>query len=314
MAMPLLIVTFFIRARFYKSVAYRHALGDDLRKHGSSNHLCKKIINSLRVLTLMTLIFLVADPQMVDYASQVRVDGIDIVLVLDVSGSMQFQDYDDAEKSRLDIAKEEAIRFITMRDNDAIGLVIFGQDAVSRCPITLDKNMLKNIVNELHIGIINPDGTMLVTAMVTAANRLKSSKAKSKIMIVLTDGEPSEGDMDSEVILQIARELGIKIYTVGIGSEQEQVFMHPFYGMVQRPKVNSALLTHFAQSSGGQFFMAHNAQDMRRIYDTIDKLETTKHEIPLFSRATDFLMYAAPAAFIFLCSEIVLSTVVWFGL
>jgi Ca-activated chloride channel family protein len=260
----------------------------------------------------LIFVFLVADPQMIDYASQIRVDGIDMVLVLDVSGSMQFQDYDDAQKSRLDIAKEEAIRFIQMRDNDAIGLVIFGQDAMSRCPITLDKIMLERIVNDLHIGIINPDGTMLVTAMVTAANRLKSSKAKSKIMIVLTDGEPSDGDMDAEVILQIARELGIKIYTVGIGSEQEQVFMHPFYGMVQKPKVNTALLTHFAKSSGGQFFMAHNAQDMRRIYATIDQLETTKHDIPLFSRATDFLQYLGPVALIFLISEILLSTVVWF--
>src|SRR5204863_8410708 len=102
-------------------------------------------------------------------------------LVLDVSGSMQFQDYEDDSRSRFDVAKAEAIHFIEKRDNDALGLVLFGKDTISRCPITSDKQMLKHVVEEIKLGVIDPDGTMLITGMITASNRLKYSSAKSKV-------------------------------------------------------------------------------------------------------------------------------------
>jgi len=212
------------------------------------------------------------------------------------------------------VAKSEAIRFIEKRHADAIGLVLFGKDTVSRCPITFDKQMLQNVVDELKIGVIDADGTMLITGIVTAANRLKHSESKSKVMIVLTDGEPSEGDMDPSIGIDVAKKLGIKIYTVGIGSEQDQVFMHPLYGIVTKHKVNKDLLTKIAHQTGGHYFLARNAGDMRRIYDTIDGLEKTKHEVPMFSLYYDLMIPFVAVIMILLLGELFFSTYVWFRL
>jgi len=253
-------------------------------------------------------------PQLVDSRSVVPVKGIDIVLVLDVSGSMQFQDYDDDQRSRFDVAKAEAERFIQKRVHDSLGLVLFGKDALSRCPITADKLLLQEIVRDLKLGIIDPDGTMLITGIVTAANRLKNSKAKSKIMIVLTDGEPSEGDISPSVGIDVAKKLGIKIYTVGIGSEESHVFMHPLYGLVEKPKVNKELLTKIAHETGGSYFMAHNAKDMRKIYDTIDLLEKTEHDVPIFSLYYDIVIPCVGIVLFLVLCKLILSTFIWFAL
>ena len=313
--LPLVVLLMWFRDRVHKQVVYRYSLGTLLHNHNmSSSHPHKKIFFLTRSLVLLILAFLIAKPQLVDSRSKVPVEGIDIVLVMDVSGSMQFQDYEDDNRSRFDVAKAEAIRFLQKRENDALGLVLFGKDAISRCPLTFDKTMLKDVVDELEIGTIDPDGTMLITAMVVAANRLKHSKAKSRVMIVLTDGEPSEGDMDSSVAIEIAKKLGIKIYTIGIGSEEEQLLMHPLYGVIAKPKVNKELLTQVAHATGGQYFMAHQARDMRRIYDTIDQLEKTKQEVPVFGTFYDVFI-----PFVFLLMgmilfELVLSSFVWFAL
>lgn len=312
---PLILVIIFFRYYWHKPTVYTYSLGTTMQKHGvASYHPYKKIFFWLRAFVLLILALLIAKPQLVDSRSKVTIEGIDIVLVLDVSGSMQFQDYADDDRSRVDVAKQEAVRFIEKRSNDAIGLVIFGKDAVSRCPLTFDKHMLRSVVHELKIGTIDPDGTMLITAMVTAANRLKHSHAKSKVMIVLTDGEPSDGDMDPKVAVEVAKRLGIKMYTVGIGSEDDEVFMHPLFGLVAKPKVNKTLLMHIARETGGQFFMARNAQDMRRIYDTIDTLEKTEHAVPIFSKFYDIFMPFVGMLMGIMVLEVVLSTFIWFAI
>lgn len=309
-----LLCVIIIRKLSRKVVVYRHSLGHTLKKKSITTYFHKKTLYFLRFLVLFLLALLVGKWQIVDQRSKVPIAGIDMVLVLDVSGSMQFKDYDDDERSRFEVAKAEAIRFIEKRDSDALGLVLFGKDAISRCPITFDKQMLQNIVEELKLGVIDPDGTMLVTGIVTAANRLKHSQSKSKVMIVLTDGEPSEGDMDPSVGIDVAKKLGIKIYTVGIGSEQEQVFMHPLYGVIAKPKVNKELLTKIAKETGGYYFLARNAADMRNIYDKIDALEKTEHDVPLFSLYYDLLVPGVLCIMGLLLCELFLSTYVWFGL
>jgi len=295
-------------------VIYRYSLGNTLKKKNIISQFHKKVFYFLRLLVLLLLALVVAKWQLVDSRSKIPVSGIDIVLVLDVSGSMQFKDYDDDDRSRFEVAKAEAIRFIEKRDQDALGLVLFGKDTMSRCPITFDKQLLKNVVDELKLGVIDADGTMLVTGIVTAANRLKHSQSKSKVMIVLTDGEPSEGDMDSSVGIDVAKKLGIKIYTVGIGNEQEQMIMHPLYGVMVRPKVNKELLTKIARETGGYYFLARNAGDMRQIYDKIDALEKTEHEVPMFSLYYDLLIPFVAVIMGLLFCELFLSTYVWFGL
>src|SRR5688572_24447472 len=173
------------RKLLHKTVVYRYSLGHSLKKKNITTYFHKKVLYGLRFLTLFLLALAVAQWQIVDSRSKVPISGIDIVLVLDVSGSMQFRDYEDDERSRFDVAKAEAIRFIEKRLSDALGLVLFGKDAVSRCPITFDKQMLKEVVDELKLGVIDSDGTMLITGIITAANRLKHSQSKSKVMIVL---------------------------------------------------------------------------------------------------------------------------------
>jgi Ca-activated chloride channel family protein len=310
-----IVLVMLMRRYAHKQVMYRYALGNAIKKNCvASAHIHKKVFYLLRLLVLVLLAIIIAKPQIVDSRSKVPVEGIDIVLVLDVSGSMQFKDYDDDDRSRFDVAKAEAIRFIEKRDHDALGLVLFGKDTVSRCPITFDKELLKEVVEELKLGVINSEGTMLITGIITAANRLKHSKSKSKVMIVLTDGEPSEGDMAPEVGIEIAKKLGIKIYTVGIGSEEERVFMHPIYGLVAQPKVNKELLTRIARETGGYYFIARNARDMRRIYDKIDALEKTEHEVPVFSLYYDLLIPFVVLIMSLIFFELILSTYVWFSL
>jgi Ca-activated chloride channel homolog len=311
----IIVLAIIVRMLLRKPIIYRYSLGQVLKRNGFGvSHMYKKLFFLLRLLVLILLAIIIAKPQIVDQRSKIPVQGIDIVLVLDVSGSMNFKDYEDDDRSRFDVAKAEAVRFIEKRDSDALGLVLFGKDTVSRCPITFDKQLLKTIVDELNLGVIDSDGTMLVTGMVTAANRLKHSHAKSKIMIVLTDGEPSEGDMDPSVGIEVAKKLGIKIYTIGIGSEQEQLVRHPFYGVFAKPKVNKELLTKIAHETGGQYFLARSAADMRSVYDTIDALEKTDHEVPMFSLYYDLLVPFVAIIMTIIFFELLFSTYVWFSL
>lgn len=306
----------FLRLKMHKGVRYIYPLTSLLTLKGfASSHPHKKIIGIIRFITLILLMLLIAKPQLIDPRSTVRVEGVDIVLLMDVSGSMDMPHHSDDNRSRLQVAKEEAVRFIDKRTNDAIGVVIFGNDALSRCPLTADKHILKQIIQELHIGVVDPDGTKLATSIVTAANRLKQSHAKSKIMILLTDGEPSEHDMDPEKALEVAKKLGIKIYTVGIGDNQELLVRHPLHGVVAyRTTLNKPLLTKIATETGGKFFEAKNAKEIRQIYDTIDTLEKTEISAPVFSKVLDWFMPLVWIAFILVLLEILLTSFVWFSL
>lgn len=297
-------------------VRYRYPLASLAAKQGfASYHPHKKIFFCMRLITLFILALLIARPQSVDSRSKITVEGIDIILVLDVSGSMSMPHHANDERSRIAVAKEEALHFIEQRTNDALGVVIFGNDAASRCPLTVDKGMLREIINEIDIGSIDHEGTVLATAMVTAANRLKSSTARSKIMILLTDGEPSENDSDPALAITIAKQLGIKVYTIGIGDNQEIMVSHPFYGMVPfKTTLNRSLLTKIAHETGGQFFEAKSAEDMRAIYDTINRLETTKIEAPLFTRYYELFMPWAIGLLVLMAIESLLKALVWFGL
>lgn len=223
------------------------------------------------------------------------------------------RDDKDDERSRVEIAKAEAIRFIEKRTNDAIGLVLFAHDAVSRSPLTHDKKMLRHLVEQLHVGLIEPRATVLSTAIISAINRLKNSKAKSKIIIVLTDGEPSENDIPAPIAIEAAKKLDIKIYTIGIGSDKP-MFIQTLYGIMQSPGVNAPLLKKIAQETGGQFFMAKNAKDMRMIYDTIDALEKTENETPIFSNYWDIFVPFVWIIIGLLVTELAVSTFIWFGI
>lgn len=294
---------------------YEYPLAGTLIKKGitaSPTHV--RVFYALRAVVLCVLALLMAKPQLVDLRSSVQLEGIDIMIVLDASASMQFQDYADDERSRFAVAKDEALRFVDKRIDDAFGLVLFGKDALSRIPLTMDKKLIHTLIDGLELGFIDPDGTVLANGIITAANRLKNSHAKSKVMIVLTDGAPSEHDTDPAIAIELAKQLGIKIYTIGIGSDEDQYIMHPFMGLIPKPKINRPLLIKIAQETGGNFFLARNSKDMRAVYDTIDQLEKTTRETSLYNNYYDIFIPGVVFIIALLLLELVLSSTIWFGL
>jgi len=315
--LPLLITAAIVVAKVKKCIQYRYPLSSFLSaKKGNSGARYIQFFYILRCALLFLLALTSARPQLVDSQSPITVEGLDIMLALDFSGSMISQDTVGDPRSRIDVAKEEVKRFVQARTDDAIGLVVFGGDAVTRCPITHDKKMLITIIDETFVGdIVDPRETHLATALIAAANRLKQSRAKSKIIILLTDGHPSEGDMSAQMAIEVARALHIKIYTIGVGYDEPRTITHPLYGTVTVPEtIDGALLRKIATDTNGAFFLAHNAQDMKKIYATIDELEKSHSTKPIFSHKYELGFVGIVFAIIIVCCEILISTYVWFGL
>ena len=179
-----LCMSLWYRIKYYKQPVYLYPITGALSKRKIFAVSYKKILSTIRFLILAGLLLLVARPQLVDQVSNVNVQGIDIMMVLDVSGSMQLFDDLQHRKSRIAVAKEEAIKFINKRESDPIGLVYFADQALTRCPVTLDKKMLESIITSTELGILNPQGTMLSKGLLMAINRLKKSDSKSKILAI----------------------------------------------------------------------------------------------------------------------------------
>jgi len=313
---PLIVVLSWIRFYQHKGVLYTYPLATDIYRFVLTTRIPRKfLLILLHIILLLMLVILLAKPRWVDPRSCVEVEGIDIILALDVSGSMSCPGARNDKRRRIDIAKEEVIRFINKRAHDALGLVVFGDDAISRCPLTTDKRALLDIIASTDIGMIPQEGTVITKALLTAINRLRYSKATSKIIILLTDGEPTPNDLDPRIAIKAAQELHIKIYTIGVGDNEDIVIQHPLYGMVPvANRVNKKLLTLLAQETGGTFFMAKQSDDMRRIYDTIDALEKTRIEVPLFTRQYDWFIPLIWVALMVIMIETLLLAFVWFGL
>lgn len=314
-ALCTLAVATFYRWRYYKNPVYTYPLTHLFIKAGYTAQVpYKKILNILRFLSLCGLAFLMSRPQLVDQQLTVQVDGVDIMLALDVSGSMQLFDSLKDTRRRIDVAKDEAISFIKKRDNDPVGLVLFGNEAVSRCPLTLDKKMLESIIKDVELGIINPEGTMIIRGVVMALNRMRKSESKSKIIILLTDGEPTQGDLDPQLALDMAKKLGVKIYTIGIGGDEGGYYQHPVFGLQQaRAPLNKNLLHTLAKATGGRFFEAANPAQLATIYDTINNLEKTSYETNVYYKYYDVFMPFLWFVLGLCAVEFLLARFVWSG-
>jgi len=314
---PLLLIFVLYRIKFYKYPVYSYPLTQTLITSGlARNTPYKKIISGLRLLTLCSLIFLILRPQWVDERSKVDVEGVSIILAIDVSASMNFFDDPQGQQPRIEIAKKEAIRFIEKRPNDPIGIVLFGKEAIFRCPLTLDKHILKEIVGSVGIGLINPDGTWLGTGLATAVNGLRTSPSNSKVIILLTDGQPTPPEkIEPPLAIDLAKKFGIKVYTIGIGSEQGAFARHPFLGIIPVPQegLNAQLLTIIANQTGGKFFRAKNQSEMRAVYDTIDRLEKTKMQTNVFHRYYEAFAYFVWFMLLLFGLELFLRFFIWRG-
>lgn len=313
----IILIAAFYRWKVWQPFRQRNAMLAYLIKsaHLSSKHFSQYVFYTIRLLILLLLALALARPQGFDPKSKIKTEGVDIVLVLDVSNSMLMFDDLNQRQSRIEVAKKEAINFINKRDHDPIGLVLFGRYAVSRCPLTLDKEILRHIITKTQIGEIDPNGTVLSIAMMNAINRLKSAQAKSRIMIVLTDGQPSAEDIDPKIVIEIAKKLNIKIYTIGIGSEQGGFFEHPFFGVVKHGEIfNHTLLASLSEQTGGQMFQAKNAEDMHQIYEKIDQLERSSYQSNLFTKKYEYFGLLFKIVICLILLEWVLAYFVWYGI
>jgi Ca-activated chloride channel family protein len=225
------------------------------------------------------------------------------MLVLDASGSMQAQDF--KPRNRLNVAKEVIKEFIAGRDNDRIGLVAFAAQAVTQCPLTLDYPVLTRLVDEVDIGMLE-DGTAIGVALATAVNRLKNSEAKSRVAILLTDGQNNAGTIDPTTAAKVAAALGIKVYTIGVGTRGRAPMPvnDPVFGrrMVSvQVDLDEGTLARIAELTDGRYFRATNREELVEIYDEIDELEKTRIESDTWVSYTDrFHWFVIPALGIFL--------------
>ena len=260
----------------------------------------------IRLLALTLLIIALARPQTSLSRQDISVEGIDLVIALDVSGSMLAMDF---KPDRLEAAKDVAIEFIDGRPNDRIGLVIFSGETFTQCPLTTDHAVLKNLFRDIHSGMID-DGTALGDGLATAVNRLRGSKAVSKVIILLTDGVNNMGSLDPRSASEIAKLYGIRIYTVGIGSMGQAPYpMQTPYGMqiqMGEVKIDEPLLIEIAKATDGKYFRATNNAKLRAIYKEIDKMEKSKIDVTEFRKKKEEFLPFVLVAFILLGIEILL--------
>jgi Ca-activated chloride channel family protein len=258
------------------------------------------ILFVLRMLVLAFLIIALARPQTTSRRQDISVEGIDIVLTMDVSSSMLARDF---KPDRLEAAKNIAKDFIMKRPNDRIGLVIFSGEAFTQVPLTTDHAMIINMFREIKSGMIE-DGTAIGDGLATAVSRLQESDAISKVIILLTDGVNNSGSVDPMSAAEIAKLYGIRVYTIGIGSRGYAPYpvQTPFGTQIQQMKVqiDEDLLNKIAKETGGHYFRATNNAKLKNIFDEIDKLEKSKIDIQEFRKKYEmFLPFALIAMALF---------------
>jgi Ca-activated chloride channel homolog len=242
---------------------------------------------AVRLLAIGLLIVALARPQSFSSGENVTTEGIDIAMVLDISGSMLAEDF---KPNRLEAAKNVIDNFVEGRITDRIGLVIFSREAFTQCPLTIDYSVLRNLLLDIRTGMIE-DGTAIGNGIANGINRLKESDAKSRIIILLTDGVNNAGEVDPISAAEIAKAFGIRIYTIGVGTRGEAPYpvQTPFgtrYQMVP-VDIDEAMMTKIAEITGGQYFRATNNRALAEIYEKIDKLEKTKIEITSYKNASE---------------------------
>jgi Ca-activated chloride channel family protein len=241
----------------------------------------KPLLNVLRLLAIASLIIALARPRSVEVSKKSKTTrGIDIVMAMDVSASMLAK---DLKPNRLEALKVVASRFVNQRPNDRIGIVVYAGESYTKTPITSDKRIVLNTIREITWGALE-DGTAIGMGLGSAVNRLKNSQAKSKVIILLTDGVNNSGFVDPRTAAELAKELGIKVYTIGIGTNGTALFpvaKDPAGNLVFRNvpvEIDEALLKYISAQTEGKYFRATDNETLGKIYDEINKLETTKVE------------------------------------
>ncbi len=260
----------------------------------------------LRVACITLLSVALARPQLTNRWSSESTEGIDIMMALDISGTMQAE---DLKPNRLEAAKQVASDFVIARPNDQIGLVVFAGESFTQCPLTTDHAVLINLFKSVKFGMIE-DGTAIGLGLANAVNRMKDSKTKSKVIILLTDGSNNRGEIDPQTAAEIAKTYGIRVYAIGVGSHgQARVPVQTPVGvqyMMMDSEFDESTLQRIASTTGGQYFRATDNSSLKSIYEQIDQLEKTKLRVREYSKHTDIFPPFLVAALLCLIAEIIL--------
>ncbi|MGD8414816.1 MAG: VWA domain-containing protein [Candidatus Latescibacterota bacterium] len=264
---------------------------------------------ALRALILVLVVLAIARPQTGRSEYTTHTEGVDILLVLDTSGSMQAQDF--KPKNRLHVAKEVVKEFVGKREHDRIGLVVFAAQAVTQCPLTLDYAVLNRLIDDVDIGMLE-DGTAIGVALATAVNRMKNSEASSRVVVLLTDGQNNAGTIDPITAAKVAAALGIKVYTIGVGTKGRAPMPvnDPIFGkrlVSVEVSLDEEMLTKIAELTDGQYFRATDRDELIEIYDRIDELERTRIDTETFVNYTDRYRWLLLPALGFFLVELALS-------
>jgi Ca-activated chloride channel homolog len=303
---PAMIVFYVIKQ--HKASAALHMPGlQPLEKSGTTyrNYL-RHILFAIRTIAIILLIIILARPQSTDRFQNVSTEGIDIVLALDISGSMLARDF---RPDRLEASKDVATEFISGRPYDRIGLVVFSGESFTQCPLTTDHAVLINLLQEIQSGMIE-DGTAIGMGLANAINRIKDSEAISKVIILLTDGINNRGEIAPATAAGIAKTFGVRVYTIGVGTQGMAPYpvQTPFGTQYQNMpvEIDEAILKEIAQTTGGRYFRATDNDKLIQVYNEIDKLEKSKIDVKQFTRKEEKYLIPAIIAFCLLVIEMLI--------
>ena len=271
----------------------------------------RPVLVVLRVITLIFLTIALARPQSSNTTETIDSDGIDIVLSIDISGSMLAE---DLKPNRIEAAKKVALDFVDRRENDRIGLVIFSGESFGQCPVTIDHNVLKDQISQIKSGML-VDGTAIGDGLATAVDKLRNTKGKSRVVILMTDGVHNMGQVSPSDALEIAKVFKVRVYTIGLGTMGQAPYPQqtPF-GMqkIMMPvQIDEPLMQKIAKETGGNYYRATNNKSLENIYSQIDKLEKSKIETSSFKHYAELFFPFALIALIALALEILLRNTVF---
>jgi Ca-activated chloride channel family protein len=277
----------------------------------TARHIFRHLPFLLQLIAMACFVVVLARPQSSTRWENTTTEGIDIIISLDISTSMLAMDF---QPNRLEAAKKVAMEFISGREHDRMGLVVFAGEAFTQCPLTTDRAALLNLFSGIKTGLIE-DGTAIGNGLATAVARLKDSDAISRVIILLTDGENNRGEVAPITAAEIARTFGIRVYTIGVGSIGTAPFpvQTPFGTQIQETEVrmDEEMMRQIADITGGQYFRATNNLKLAEIYKEIDQLEKSKIEVKEFSRRAEEFMPFALTGLLFLIASLALRTTIF---
>ncbi len=264
----------------------------------------------LRLLAFIFLILVLARPQTTDKWQNSEIEGIDIMMAIDISTSMLAE---DLKPNRLEAAKDVAAQFINGRPNDNIGITLFAGESFTQCPLTVDHTVLLNLMQTIRCGLVE-DGTAIGMGIANAVTRLKDSKAKSKVIILLTDGTNNMGDISPLTAAEIAKSFDIRIYSIGVGTKGMAPYPIPTAaGVIYRNievDIDEETLINISSITNGEYYRAESTSKLKEVYEEIDKLEKTKLNVKEFSKREEEYKWFALAAFVCLLLDLLFRYVV----